>query len=193
MEFKDCKLIVLGDSNVGKTTLIHNFVNDEFRADFKSTLGTDISSMSFYLDQDKCINLTIWDTAGTERFNCVMKQIFRGTQACILVADLTSSESLNGLQIWYDLLEDNVEDSQDLPIVIMLNKVDLVDQRVIDEKEIMAVANKLNCKYFEVSAKTSEGVHEGLLEIMKKFVQCCKVAQVPLYKATPEVSHTKCC
>lgn len=193
MEFRDCKLIVLGDSNVGKTTLIHNFVNDEFRADFKSTLGTDISSMSFYLDQDEGVNLTIWDTAGTERFNSVMPQLFRGTEACILVADLTSAESLAGAEKWYDALRENVENAEELPVVLFFNKSDLSEQRVISADDIAAAGARMHCKCFEVSAKTSVGVHEGLTEIVRAFVQSCKIAQVPVYNPVLRNGERRCC
>mgnify|MGYP001153341496 CR=1 FL=1 len=92
MANRSCKLVVLGDSGVGKTTLIHKYVNNEFRADFKSTIGADFTAKEIVVENNYKIDLQIWDTAGEIRFHSVGAAFYRGTDACIIVYDVTSRD-----------------------------------------------------------------------------------------------------
>lgn len=128
---RDCKLVILGDSQVGKTSLVHYFVNDEFRAGFKETIGAEVSSKYETID-NRQIHVLIWDTAGQERYKSITKQFFRGADACILVADLTNIQSFESLPSWLDNLLSEVDKANDeFPIVLFANKSDLTEQRTV--------------------------------------------------------------
>ena len=194
-----CKLTVLGDSSVGKTTLIHSFVNDEFRADFKATLGTDLSTKYVTVD-DQIIQTMIWDTAGTERFQSVGQQFYRGSEACILVADLTNLETFNHLESWRDALISVIQSDgiENFPFVLFANKADLEQERRVSPEEVKAFGEKLKCKVFEVSAKTGQNVEKGFVEVLRKYLENLKVIQIPLFPTPVDLkngsnNHKNCC
>jgi len=161
----------MGDSGVGKTTLIHSFVNNEFCEDFKSTIGADFSSRTLKVDgQD--IDLQIWDTAGEERFHSVGAAFYRGTDACLLVYDITQHDSFKRVGVWLDdlLNKASVADVESFPLVLFGNKSDLEENRMVQEAEARNWAEQKKCGFFEVSAKTQANVAEGFTNVLKKFL-----------------------
>ncbi|OHT04098.1 GTP-binding protein yptV5 [Tritrichomonas foetus] len=181
---RSCKLTILGDSSVGKTTLIHSFVNDEFRADFKATLGTDLSNKYITVD-DQQIQTMIWDTAGTERFQSVGQQFYRGSEACILVADLTNIETFKHLEKWRDALISVVpdEDIAHFPFVIFANKADLVESREVSPEQVKSFGQKFGCETFEVSAKNGQNVELGFITVLRKYLENLRVISIPIYNS----------
>ena len=165
------KLVVLGDSGVGKTTLIHRYVDNEFRADFKATIGADFNSKTIRVDgQD--VDLQIWDTAGEERFHSVGAAFYRGTDGCILVYDVTQRESFNRLKGWEnDLFRKSGIDAQDFPIVVFGNKADLQGQRQItaEEGEQYGIQNEV--PVFEVSAVSGQNLDKGFEKLVEIFLK----------------------
>ena len=178
---RDCKLTVLGDPSVGKTTLIHSFVNDEYRPDFKPTLGTDISTKYLSIDGQQ-ITVTIWDTAGTERFKSLSQNFYRGSQACILVADLTNYESFTGLTLWHQDIYGALpaEEVSTFPFVILANKSDLTDERKVSPEQVKSFGEKIQCETFEVSAKNRDGVDGAFHFILKKYLENLRINPVRL-------------
>ena len=192
-----CKLIILGDSGVGKTTLIHNFISQEFRADFKATLGADLSTKTFEIN-GKQVEAQIWDTAGTERFRAMGSSYYRGADACILVFDITSSDSFHHLNEWRKDFIDNadIEDPEMYPFVLFANKSDLTSQRKVSIEEEELWAKQKNCPFYDVSAKTSQNVEEGFLKAIELYLEFSKqnvldVNIVPLDSAQPQ--KASCC
>lgn len=179
---RDCKLTVLGDSSVGKTTLIHNFVNDEYRPDFKPTLGTDISTIYVPVDEQQIL-VTIWDTAGTELFNSISRSFYRGSQACVLVADLTNIESFNNLKQWHQDITEAITSAEDVstfPFVIMANKADLTDRRVVSADQVKHFGEIFQCDTFEVSAKNGDNVENAFKCVLKKYLVNLRISPVKL-------------
>ena len=178
---RDCKLTVLGDSSVGKTTLIHSFVNDEYRPDFKPTLGTDISTKYLTIDGQQ-ITVTIWDTAGTERFKSLSQNFYRGSQACILVADLTNIESFKNLKLWHQDIYGALpaEEVSTFPFVILANKSDLTDQRKVSPEQVKNFGEIIQCETFEVSAKNRDNVDDAFEFILKKYLENLRINPVRL-------------
>lgn len=172
---KTFKIVVLGDTGVGKTTLINQFVNKEFKADFKATIGADFSSKTLTVDGQQ-IELQIWDTAGQERFHAVGAAFYRGTDACILVYDCTQVESFNRLDFWRDDLfsKSQMDPDQKFPIIIFSNKADLTDQRQVNEEYAQGWAEQKGYKLFEVSAKSGMNVQEGFKTIVNMFLAQAK-------------------
>lgn len=190
-----CKLIVLGDSGVGKTTIIHKFINQEFRADFKATIGADFSTKTCFAG-NKQVELQIWDTAGEERFHSVGAAFYRGTDACILVYDITNHLSFERLDVWRkDLIEKADIDSTDFPFIIFANKCDLEDQRQVSISEAESFANTYSCMLFEVSAKSGQNVEKGFQTLAEQFLKSSnKVRTVDIsFKVTDTTSNNKGC
>ena len=153
----------MGDSSVGKTTLIHSFVNNEFCEDFKATIGADFFSKTVTVD-GTTIDLQIWDTAGEERFHSVGVAFYRGTDACLLVYDITQIDTFKRVGVWLDdlLNKAGITNPDAFPIMLFGNKIDLADQRQVPTEEARQWANSKRCSFFEVSAKTQENVEDGL-------------------------------
>lgn len=158
---KTFKLVVLGDTGVGKTTVINRYVNDEFRADFKATIGADFSSKVIQKD-DQQIVLQIWDTAGQERFHSVGAAFYRGIDVCILCYDCTQAESFNRLDFWRDDLytKGQIDPNEKIPIIVIANKSDLIDQRQVSIESAKEWTQQKGYILFEVSAKTGMNINE---------------------------------
>lgn len=158
---KQCKVILLGDSCVGKTTLIHRYISGEYRNDFKATLGTNITT-KIYTKDDKDIEAAIWDTAGTERFKSISSIHYRDADACILVFDYTSLETFHNLSNWrQDVLSSaGIKNLNSFPFIVAGNKCDSQFDRQIEEYMVKEWCDNNNMKFFSVSAKTGENVNE---------------------------------
>jgi Ras-related protein Rab-7A len=182
-----CKIIFLGDSQVGKTCLIRQFIDQEFTSDFKATIGADFSSRSVTVDGVD-LDLQIWDTAGQERFHSIGTAFYRGTNACVLVFDVTNYETFEHLSSWRRGLVDRAEvlRPEDFPFVVFANKCDLIDDRVVAREEAEAYQSAEGLTLFEVSAKTGENVETGMLRLLqmhlayqKKDVVICPIDLTP--------------
>lgn len=197
MKSRDCKLVVLGDSGVGKTSLIHKFVNNVFRADFKATIGADFSSKSMVVDGQN-VELQIWDTAGEERFHSVGAAFYRGTNACIIVYDCTQKVSFEKIAKWQDDLcqKSGITDIANFPIILFENKSDLIDNRAIDDQTAELRAKELGRQRFKVSALTGENVEAGFNEIVRLYLKASKdsIQEMPMtIKLKDQPSKKNCC
>ena len=148
------KICLLGDFAVGKTSLIRRFTEGIFEDRYLSTIGTKISRKVLSV-QDTTITLLIWDLAGGEKFSRVMNSYYRGASGAILVCDLTRKETLS---ILVRYAEDFWSLNPQTPLVVVGNKVDLVEQRAISTPELTAVAAQLGMVCYTSSAKTGENV-----------------------------------
>ena len=194
-----CKLVVLGDSSVGKTSLIHNYINKEFIADFKATIGADFSSIIENVDGKK-IEFQIWDTAGEERFHSVSSTFYRGTDTCILVFDLTNRISFERLQFWREAMieKGGMEHPDNFPFIIFANKTDLKNDIVVSNQEIEAYAQQIKSRVFFVSAKSGQNIEEGFrfvgqeyLRVRSEGIKSIRVGiPAPVKK---EVKESSCC
>lgn len=160
------KVILLGDSGVGKTSLMHRYVNQKFSQSYQSTIGVDFLSKDIMVDNSLCV-MQIWDTAGQERFKSLSNAFFRGADAIALVFDLTRRETFDHLQSWLDLFYETVREDEKPPIVVLGNKCDRVESTVTPW-EARNWAYNHQADYFEVSAKTDVSVGEAFMTIAKK-------------------------
>ncbi|MHA1899378.1 MAG: hypothetical protein DRO88_10930 [Promethearchaeia archaeon] len=154
------KLVVMGDPNVGKTTLINRFVTNQFHSEYKPTLGISITNQEYYLQgfEDKILNFMIWDLAGQKFFQRVRKAYYRGANAVFIVYDTTNRESFESVEGWS---KDIKEVLPEVPIIILGNKIDLKESRKVSNKEGSALALKLKCSFLESSAKSGENVRDA--------------------------------
>lgn len=148
------KICLLGDFAVGKTSLIRRFIEGIFEDKYLSTIGTKISRKVLTV-QDKTLTLLIWDLAGGEKFSRIMNSYYRGAAGAILVCDLTRTETLPILSRY---AEDFWRVNRKAPLIIVGNKVDLVDQRAISDADLSSLAAQFDTVHFISSAKTGENV-----------------------------------
>jgi len=149
------KVIILGNSGVGKTSLMNQFVNKKFSNQYKATIGADFLTKEVMVD-DRLVTMQIWDTAGQERFQSLGVAFYRGADCCVLVYDVTSPDSFKALDSWRDefLIQASPRDPDNFPFVVLGNKVDLEDKRAVSGKRAQQwCAGKGDVPYYETSAK----------------------------------------
>jgi len=153
------KSIVVGDGGVGKTALTLRFSKGFFTEDYKMTIGVDFHVKTITINTDegplRC-KLQIWDTGGQERFSSIRPMYYRGSLGALLIFDVTSYESFEHLPQWIEEVRANVKN--EIPLLLVGNKSDLIDQRQVNIEEINDFTRKFNLYYMETSAKTGEGV-----------------------------------
>jgi len=153
------KSIVVGDGGVGKTALTLRFSKGFFTEDYKMTIGVDFHVKTISIDSNEGpirSKLQIWDTGGQERFSSIRPMYYRGSLGALLIFDLTNSSSFEHLPQWIEEVRANVKN--EIPLLLVGNKSDLVDQRAVSLKEINTFTHDFNLYYMETSAKTGEGV-----------------------------------
>lgn len=152
------KILVLGDSGVGKTCLIYRYTEGIFSEAYVSTIGIDCRTTMLDVDELK-VRMQIWDTAGQERFRTLTSAYYRGAMGVLLVYDVTGEESFSHVNSWLRNIDDNA--SSDVCKVLVGNKADVEDGRVISKERGEMVAQNNNLQFFETSAKTGDGVKEA--------------------------------
>ena len=151
------KLSLIGDSGVGKTSIVHRYVFEEFSEDYKSTIGTFIMKKECdFEDINTKIRFSIWDLAGQTQFKRIWPEYLANSNAGIMVFDITSRKSFESIDMWYKEIV-RVSSSPGLVLILAGNKVDLDEERVVSREEAELMAKKLNVHYIETSAK--EDVH----------------------------------
>jgi len=115
------KIIILGDSGVGKTSLLNQYVNGRYTQQYRATVGADFMAKEVMID-DRVVNLQIWDTAGQERFQSLGPAFYRGADCCVLVYDITNQKSFESLDSWRDefLMQGNPKDPENFPFIVLV-------------------------------------------------------------------------
>lgn len=158
------KILLIGDSNVGKTSILLHYVDNVFPDEHIATIGLEYKEKTLIYRTFK-IKLQVWDTAGEERFRAISKSIFRGTHGVIFVYDITNKESFSNVKNWRKEIE-NVE--QNLQGEIIGNKIDLDDERKVNKNSLQELGEKYNMPYMEVSAKTGENIKAAFDKLVDK-------------------------
>ena len=161
---KVIRITMLGDSAVGKTSLISQFLTQKFDENYLTTIGKDKLEKKVVMEDGNEIKLIIWDTAGQERFHSIATSTIKGSQGIILTFDLTKKSTFNSLEAW---LNDIQENSNEVPVVIFGNKCDLFEKYEIENEDAKKFAKDHNLQYFETSAKQNINVQEGFNAIAK--------------------------
>ena len=152
------KVVLLGNSGVGKTSISLRFAEDTFEAERKPTVGAAFLTQTITVRSEK-VKFNIWDTAGQERYRAMAKMYYQDAQAAILVYDITDKESFKELKNWYRELKDN--GPEDITIAVAANKMDLCDDEVVNEEEARNWARSIGATYRKTCSKTNSGI-EGL-------------------------------
>ncbi|CAA0833589.1 Ras-related protein RABD1 [Striga hermonthica] len=163
------KLLLIGDSSVGKSCLLLRFSDDAYVDSYISTIGVDFKIRTVESD-GKTIKLQIWDTAGQERFRTITSSYYRGAHGIIIVYDVTEMESFNNVKQWLNEIDRYASDN--VCKLLVGNKCDLADSKVVDTQTAKAFADELGIPFLETSAKDSINVEQAFLtmtgEIKKK-------------------------
>ncbi|KDN40363.1 putative ras-related protein rab-18 [Tilletiaria anomala UBC 951] len=164
------KILLLGSSAVGKSSLLLRFTDDEFLPveETSATIGVDYKQKSIEVNGRR-FKLSIWDTAGQERFRSLVGSYYRGAQGVIMVYDVTVRETFNSLPMWFNELE-TFSTSSDIVKIVVGNKVDKESSRVITTEEGRAFAESKGCLFVEASAKKGQNVSGAFDELINKII-----------------------
>ena len=170
MDLESLKIIIIGDTSVGKTSLMKRFIEGFYNDKTLSTIGIELFKKEVSI-QDKQYIMKIWDTCGQERFRSISKNYYHNAHGIILVFDINSKSSFEHLSEWTESINQNIS-NKNTPLVIVANKCDLA--HIITDNEIEEYSTKNNVKVFRTSAKDNISVEETFLylgeEIIKKGV-----------------------
>jgi Ras-related protein Rab-8A len=152
------KLLLIGDTGVGKSCLLLRFSDDSFTLNFMPTIGIDFKLRTMKIGA-KNYRLQVWDTAGQERFRTITSAYYRGAHGVALVYDVTDAKSFNNIKSWMRNIEQHASSS--IIKILIANKSDMGKKRVIETAKGQALADKYGIRFFETSAKTGAGVEEA--------------------------------
>jgi len=158
------KLLLIGDSGVGKSCLLLRFSEDSFIPSFITTIGIDFKIRTVELD-GKRIKLQIWDTAGQERFRTITTAYYRGAMGILLVYDVTDDKSFANIRNWIRNIEQHATESVNK--MLIGNKCDMVEKKVVDSARGKALSDEYGIKFLETSAKNSINVEEAFITLAK--------------------------
>ena len=156
------KMVLVGDSGVGKSCLLKRFATDDWDPTYISTIGVDFEIMTLNL-LDKNVRLQIWDTAGQERFHNITTSYYRGAHCIMIVYDTTNLDSFKNVKKWYEAVQTYA--NEDVALIIVGNKSDLSDQRNVEWDAATQYCDNINAKLLEASAKTGINVKESFTQL----------------------------
>merc|ERR1712232_341971 len=169
-------LIIIGKHSSGKTLIVQRYANelrgnivdpDNMSALMEPTIGTDITILNVKLD-DKMIELKFWDTAGSERYNAVCQNYYKNADGVLLVYDVTDLDSFHAVHDYYDMVKTICRFG--IPIMLVANKTDLVEKRIISTKQGKDLASDLKIEYIETSAYTNANVANSVVFTLRKIM-----------------------
>ena len=165
----DLKIVVLGPAGVGKTCVIHRFCNGSFLTSTLPTIGAGFFPHEMVVNETE-VSMTLWDTAGEERFRSVAPSLLRGANGLILVFDIAQMDTFNGIDVYLEMFVDTVEyDTPHLPVLLLANKCDL--EAAIEEEVIEKWCAKHDVKHWrKVSAKTGDGIASAMNDFIADFI-----------------------
>lgn len=173
------KLLIIGDSGVGKSSILLRFSDNLFSGTYITTIGVDFKIRTIEVEGEK-VKLQIWDTAGQERFRTITATYYRGTQGVMVVYDVSNLDTFGNVRRWLQEIEQNCDD---VVRILVGNKCDSPDKKVSTE-EGQALANQMNISFFETSAKDNLNIEKVFDEITK---QVMRMKKDKLAQANPAV------
>jgi small GTP-binding protein len=163
------KLVIIGDSGVGKTNLLSRYTDHTFSQRHDITIGVEFS-IKIASQNDKVFKIYVWDTAGQEVFNSITRNYYRGAVGCLIVYDITNRSSFNNIEKWVNDVK-NYSQNDGIVMVLVGNKLDQQDARQVTTEEGQALAEKFKMRFVETSAKTGENVDHSFSNILEKICE----------------------
>ena len=168
------KVVLVGESGVGKTSIITQFIDQTFQEDQQSTTGGTFSTKSVICDNGKTLKFEIWDTAGQERYRSLTKMFYKDANAAVLVYDITRKDSFEELQnYWSQQIKES--SPPNIILAIAANKSDLINQEAVEEEKAREFANELGAIFVSTTATTVESINELFIEIAKKYTNATDI------------------
>jgi len=152
------KSIIIGDSGVGKSSLLYRYAEQDWNPHYIATIGVDFKVLTFER-QNKVVKLQLWDTAGQERFRTITHSYYRGAHSIMMVFDITNKESFDNVAVWMNDVKKFA--NQNVPMLLVGNKADCEQHREVKKADAEALAESLGCKYTETSAKDDNAVESS--------------------------------
>lgn len=165
------KIVLVGESGVGKTSIIRRYIHGVFEENYRSTVGTRIFSRELDVDS-KRVTLSIFEIGGQEKFRFGENVLFKGSDGVIIVFDITNEDSFQVLDDWYSQVESNL--GEDVPLFLVGNKYDLSVLRRVQMQEALIYASSLGAEYLESSAKTGKNVIKLFYGLTRKILSSPK-------------------
>ena len=160
------KVLLLGDSSVGKTCFLLKYTDKVFNEVYMSTIGLDYRLKTLTLKSGKKVKLQIWDTAGQDRFRTITKNYYKGANGIILIYDVTNSDTYENVENWISQIKE--EASPNVVIYLVGNKIDMEDKRKVTTEEGQKIANENNLPFLETSAKSDININETFDNLVEK-------------------------
>lgn len=167
-QLSNYKVVLVGRSNVGKSSLLLRFTDDLFQANYQPTIGVDFKFRKLQLGEDK-VRLQVWDTAGQEKYFTITKTFYKNTHCVVIVFDLTDKKTFEDVDnIWVQEIKRNCDEGVEL--MLLGNKCDL-EGREVEDNEVRSYAEKNQMLYYETSAKEGNNVEKAFIELTTRVHQ----------------------
>ena len=162
------KLILIGNSGVGKSSILNRYMNKAFEESYKCTIGVDFLMKSIEIN-GKTVKLQLWDTAGQEKYKSMVASYYRGANVALVVFDITNHESFDSLPLWIENYYKNGPDQKN--IILIGNKKDMIEERQVTQEEAELFSQTNNMIYFETSAKDGDNIDYVFTYAAEKLVE----------------------
>lgn len=168
----DClaKILLIGDSSVGKTNLTLRFCDNEFKPSYISTIGIDFRIRTILINGSK-VKTQVWDTAGQERFRTITTAYYRGAHGILLVYDITNRQTFSNINNWLNQLK--LHSRENIALILVGNKTDLESNRQVSFEEGQNKANEFGCNFYETSCKSAENVETCFISLVTQIYNTC--------------------
>ena len=157
------KIVLIGDTSVGKTNILSKYLTDEFDPKSKATVGVEFGVKNFKIENN-IVKVQIWDTAGQERYRSITNAYYKGAKGALLIYDITNKKSFESLEKWISDLKTNADD--DMSIILLGNKTDLEDRRVVSTEEGKDKAEFYQISFMETSALNGNNIQKAFNELI---------------------------
>jgi small GTP-binding protein len=187
------KILLLGDSSVGKTCFLMRYSDNTFQEIHMSTIGLDYKLKSVQLDDGNIVKIQIWDTAGQDRFRSITKNYYKGAHGIILIYDITSRKTYENIKNWVTQIKEEVSDK--VNIILVGNKIDDEKNRKVSTEEGEKMAKEIGFDFYETSAKTGINIDSTFNDLVKKTVESFSKTNVKGDKLNTKKAGSKrgCC
>ena len=163
------KILILGDSTVGKTCFLTRYTDNTFQEEYLASIGMDYKIKSYEKEDGNSIKLYIWDTAGQDRFRSITRNYYKGADGIILIYDITKKDTFENVRNWINNIKDEAPDR--VVLILVGNKVDDERNRVVPKSEGEEIAKEFNLPFFECSAKSDINVTPVFDTLIKKIIE----------------------